>query len=96
MFEFDEEDLKKEILEMFNYKDDPNYDNDLDINCNLQISNKDFGKEKIIKYKINKEKRETKINIPNKIKDGQSIVCIKGGRKNNNKYGNLLVMVHIK
>lgn len=93
MFEFDEKDVKKEILEIFNYKNDPNYDRNLDINYNLQISTKDFGKEKIIKYKIYKEKRKTKINIPKEIENGQSIVCIKEGRKKDNKYGNLLVKV---
>lgn len=96
MFEFDEEDFNKEMLKMFNYKDDPNYDKNFDINYNLQISNKDFGKDKIIKYKIDKEKRKTKINIPKEIKDGQSIVCIKEGRKKDNKYGNLLVKVFVK
>lgn len=81
---------------MFDYKDDPNYDKNLDIKCNLKIRKKELGKEKIIKYKLDNKKRKTKINIPKEIKDGQSIVCIKEGRQKDNKYGNLQVKVFIK
>ncbi len=96
MFEFDEKDIKKEILEMFNYNNDPNYDMNLDIKCNLKIRKKELGKEKIIRYKIDNKKRKTKINIPKEIKDVQNIVCINEGRKKDNKYGNLLVKVFVK
>lgn len=96
MFEFDEEDFNKEMLKMFNYKNDPNYDRNLDIKCNLKIRKKELGKEKIIRYKIDNKKRKTKINIPKEIKDFQNIVCINEGRKNNNRYGNLIVAIKIK
>lgn len=96
MFEFDEEDFNKEMLKMFNYKNDPNYDRNLDIKCNLKIQRKDLGKEKTLKYKENKDIRQIKIRIPKEIEEGQSIVCIKEGRQNNNKYGNLLLAIHIK
>lgn len=95
-FKFDEEDFNKEMLKMFNYKDDPNYDNVLDINYNLQISNKDLGKEKILKYKVNKEIREIKISIPKEIENRQDIVFIKEGERENNRYGNLIVTIKIK
>lgn len=95
-FKFDEEDFNKEMLKMFNYKDDPNYDRNLDIKCNLKIQRKDLGKEKTLKYKENRNIRQIKINIPKEIKEGQSIVCIKKGRRKDNKYGNLLVKVFIK
>ena len=53
-FKFDEKDFNKEMLKMFNYKDDPFYNKDLDIMCNLKIRRKDLGKEKTLKYKVNK------------------------------------------
>ena len=81
---------------MFDYKDDPNYDKNLDIKCNLKIRKKELGKEKIIKYKLDNKKRKTKINIKKKIKDGQSIVSIKKEKQKDNKYGNLQVKVFIK
>lgn len=96
MLKFDEEDFNKEMLKMFNYKNDPNYARNLDIKCNLEIQRKDLGKEKTLKYKENKDIRQIKIRIPKEIKDGQSIVCIKEGRKKDNKYGNLLVKVFVK
>ena len=95
-FEFDEEELKKLMLEMFNYEEDPLYDKDLDIMCNLKIRRKDLGKEKNFKYKVNKETRQKKISISKGIENGQSIVYIKEGEKKNNKYGNLIVTIKIK
>lgn len=95
-FKFDEEDFNKEMLKMFNYKNDSNYDRNLDIKCNLKIQRKDLGKEKTLKYKANKDIRQIKIRIPKEIEEGQSIVCIKEGRRKDNKYGNLLVKVFIK
>lgn len=95
-FEFDEEEVRKEMLEMFNYKEDSLYDRDLDIKCDLKIQRKDLGEEKTLKYKVNRETRQTKINIPKEIENGQSIVLIKEGEKENNKYGNLIVTIKIK
>lgn len=95
-FEFDEEEFRKIILESFNYKEDPLYNKDLDIKCNLKIRIKDLGKEKTLKYKVNKEKRQIKISIPKKIENGQSIVLITEGEKQNNRYGNLIITVKIK
>ena len=95
-FEFDEEEVRKEILQMFNYKEDPLYDKYLDIKCNLKICRKDLGKEKTLKYKVNKETRQIKISIPKKIENGQDIVFIEKGKKENNKYGNLIVTIKIK
>lgn len=95
-FEFNEEEFRKEMLEMFNYKEDPLYDKDLDIMCNLKIRRKDLGKEKNLKDKVNKEIRQIKISIPKEIENGQSIVYIKEGKKKNNKYGNLIVTIKIK
>lgn len=95
-FEFDEEEIREEMLEMFNYKEDPFYNKNLDIMCNLKIRRKDLGKEKTLKYKVNKEIRQIKLRIPKEIENGQSIVYIKEGKKKNNKYGNLIVTIKIK
>ncbi len=83
-FEFDEEELRKIMLEMINYKEDSLYNKDLDIMCNLKIRRKDLGKEKTLKYKVNNKKKQTKIKIPKEIENGQSIVYIKEGEKKNN------------
>ena len=40
--------------------------------------------------------KQTKIKIPNEIENGQQIVLIKEGEKENNKYGNLIVTIKIK
>ena len=45
---------------------------------------------------MDKEIRQLKINIPKEIKNGQSIVFIKEGEKQNNRYGNLIITVKIK
>ena len=95
-FKFDEEDFNKEMLKMFNYKYDPFYNKDLDIRCNLKIQRKDLGKERTLKYKVNKEIRQKKISIPKEIENGQSIVYIKEGERENNRYGNLIVTIKIK
>ena len=95
-FEFDEEELKKIMLESSNYKEDPLYDKDLDIKYNLKIGRKDLGEEKTLKYKVNKQVRQIKLSIPKEIENGQSIVLIKEGEKENNKYGNLVVTIKIK
>ena len=95
-FTFDEEEFRKEMLEMFNYKEDPLYNKNLNINCTMKINKKDLGNEKTLKYRVNKEKKQTKIKIPKEIENGQQIVLIKEGEKENNKYGNLIVTVKIK
>lgn len=95
-FEFDEEEFRKIMLEMFNYEEEPLYNKKLNINCTMKIHKNDIGKEKTLKYRVNKEKRQTKIKIPNEIENGQQIVLIKGGEKENNKYGNLIVTIKIK
>lgn len=95
-FIFDEEEFRKEMLEMFNYKEDPLYNKNLNINCTMKINKKDLGNEKTLKYRVNKEKKQTKIKIPKEIENGQQIVLIKEGEKENNKYGNLIVTVKIK
>ncbi len=95
-FEFDEEEFRKIMLEMFNYKEDPFYNKDLDIKYNLKIRRKDLGKEETLRYKVNKETRKIKIIISKEIENGQSIVLIKEGEKKNNKYGNLIVTIKIK
>lgn len=92
----DEEELRELILESFKYEEDPLYDKNLNINCNLKILKENLGKEKTFKYKANKEIRQLKINIPKEIENGQSIVFIKEGEKRNNKYGNLIVTIKIK
>ena len=84
------------MLEMFNYKEDPFYNKDLDIKYNLKIRRKDLGKEETLRYKVNKETRKIKIIISKEIENGQSIVLIKEGEKKNNKYGNLIVTIKIK
>ena len=94
-FEFNEEEFRKEMLEMFNYKEDPLYNKNLNINCAMKINKKDLGKEKILKYKVDNKIKQTKIRIPNEIENGQQIVLIKEGEKENNKYGNLIVTVFI-
>ena len=95
-FIFDEEEFRKEMLKMFNYKEDPLYNKNLNINCTMKINKKDLGNEKTLKYRVNKEKKQTKIKIPKEIENGQQIVLIKEGEKENNKYGNLIVTVKIK
>lgn len=93
-FEFDKKELKDFLFK--NYKEDPNYKKDLDINYNLEILENEKGAEKAIKFKANGEKRKVKIKIPREIKEGQAILLIGEGRKQDNKYGNLLVTVKIK
>ena len=95
-FEFNEEEFRKEMLEMFNYKEDPLYNKNLNINCTMKINKKDLGKEKSLKYKVDNKVKQTKIKIPKEIENGQQIVLIKEGEKENNKYGNLIVTVKIK
>lgn len=95
-FTFDKEELKKLILEGFNYEEDLFYNKNLNINCTMKIHKKDLGKEKTLRYRVNKEKRQTKIKIPNEIENGQNIVLIKEGKKENNRHGNLIVTVKIK
>ena len=95
-FTFDEEEFRKEMLEMFNYKEDPLYNKNLNINCTMKINKKDLGKEKTLKYKVDNKMKKTKIKIPNEIENGQQIVLIKEGEKENNKYGNLIVTIKIK
>lgn len=95
---FDEEDkkeLNETLLNICNYEEDPLYNKDLDIKCNLEIQRKDLGKEKTLKYKVNEETRQIKINIPKEIENGQSIVLIKEGEKENKRYGNLIVNIKI-
>ena len=86
-FTFDEEEFKKEMLEMFNYEEDSHYSKILNINCTMKINKKDLGDNKM---------KQTKIKIPNEIENGQQIVLIKEGEKENNKYGNLIVTIKIK
>lgn len=95
-FTFDKEKLKKLMLEGFNYEEDLVYNKNLNINCTLKIHKNDIGKEKTLRYRINKENKQTKIKIPNEIENGQNIVLIKEGEKENNRYGNLIVTVKIK
>ena len=95
-FTFDEEEFRKEMLEMFNYKEDPLYNKNLNINCTMKIHKRDLGKEKSLKYKVDNKVKQTKIKIPKEIENGQQIVLIKEGEKENNKYGNLIVTVKIK
>lgn len=40
-FESDEEEIRGEMLEMFNYKEDSLYNKGLDIKCNFKIGRKD-------------------------------------------------------
>lgn len=80
-FTFDKEELKKLMLEGFNYEEDLFYNKNLNINCTLKIHKNDIGKEKTLRYRINKEKKQTKIKIPNEIENGQNIVLIKEGEK---------------
>lgn len=95
-FEFDEEEFRKRILEMFNYEEDLFYNKNLNINSTMKINKKDLGTEKTLKYKVNRRKRKTKIKIPNELENGQNIVLIKEGNKKNNKYGNLIITIKIK
>ena len=95
-FTFDEEEFRKEMLEMFNYEEDSHYSKNLNINCTMKINKKDLGKEKTLKYKVDNKMKQTKIKIPNEIENGQQIVLIKEGEKENNKYGNLIVTIKIK
>ena len=95
-FEFDEEEFRKRILEMFNYEEDLFYNKNLNINSTMKINKKDLGTEKTLKYKVNRRKTKTKIKIPNELENGQNIVLIKEGNKKNNKYGNLIITIKIK
>ena len=95
-FTFDEEEFRKEILEMFNYEEDSHYSKNLNINCTMKINKKDLGKEKSLKYKVDNKVKQIKIKIPKEIGNGRQIVLIKEGEKENNKYGNLIVTVKIK
>lgn len=51
MFEISQEDLSDIFNKAFDYKSNPNYNKDLDVNYNLKISKKDRGTEKEIKVK---------------------------------------------
>ena len=42
-FTFDEEEFRKEMLEMFNYKEDPLYNKNLNINCTMKINKKSYN-----------------------------------------------------
>ena len=95
-FTFDEEEFKKEFLKIFNYEEDSHYSKNLNINCTMKINKKDLGKEKTLKYKVDNKMKQTKIKIPNEIENGQQIVLIKEGEKENNRYGNLIVTIKIK
>ena len=95
-FEFDEEEFRKIMLESFNYEEDPLYNKNLNINCTMKINKKDLGKEKTLKYKVDNKMKQTKIKIQNEIENGQQLVLIKEGEKENNKYGNLIVVIKIK
>lgn len=46
--------------------------------------------------KIKRKDKVVSIKIPKGIKDNQSIVLIGEGRKENNKYGNLIVTIKVK
>lgn len=46
--------------------------------------------------KLEKKNRTLKINIPREITEGQSLVLMGEGKKNNNKYGNLIVTIKVK
>lgn len=46
--------------------------------------------------KLEKKNRTLKINIPREITEGQSLVLIGEGKKNNNKYGNLIVTIKVR
>mgnify|MGYP005768915155 CR=1 FL=1 len=95
-FEFDEEEFRKIMLESFNYEEDPLYNKNLNINCTMKINKKDLGNEKILRYKVDNKMKQTKIKIPNELENGQQLVLIKEGEKENNKYGNLIVVIKIK
>ena len=95
-FTFDEEEFRKEMLEMFNNKENPHKNKKININSTMKINKKDLGKEKTLKYKVDNKMKQTKIKIPNEIENGQQIVLIKEGEKENNKYGNLIVTIKIK
>ena len=95
-FEFDEEEFRKIMLESFNYEEDPLYNKNLNINCTMKINKKDLGNEKILRYKVENKMKQTKIKIPNELENGQQLVLIKEGEKENNKYGNLIVVIKIK
>lgn len=51
MFEFSKEDLSDIFNKTFDYKSNPNYNKNLDVNYKLKISKKDRGTEKEIKVK---------------------------------------------
>ena len=95
-FKFDEQEFKEYLSTCFNYKNDKNYDKDLDIIYELKISNKDKDTDKTIVLKEKEEERKVKIHIPREITNGQSILLIGEGRKLNNKYGNLIVNIKLK
>lgn len=127
MFEINEVELKKNLFAK-DYRTDPNYDQNLDRNCELKISKREIeaGVEKEIRIKqkvlvcrkkCNKCKKRTeriynllenncgelkqvnmieKIKIPKGLKDRQVIVLVGKGRREGDRYGNLVVTLKIK
>lgn len=123
-FEINEKDFKKNIFK--DYRSDRNYNQDLDVTYDLEISEGEKGTEKNIKIKQNilvckkgcnkckttidksfnllenncgrtEEKDiDVIVKIPNDIQNGQVILLIGQGRRENNKYGNLKVIVKVK
>lgn len=123
-FEINEKDLKKNIFK--DYRSNRNYNQDLDVTYDLEISEGEKGTEKNIKIKQNilvckkgcnkckttidksfnllenncgrtEEKDiDVIVKIPNDIQNGQVILLIGQGRRENNKYGNLKVIVKVK
>ena len=117
----------EEIKNIFNYKENKNYNKNLDITYELEVKRNELGKEKKIKVKekeevlvcrkgckecrkttdkafnllqnncgkIEKKDKIIKIHVPKDIKDNQSILIVGEGKKENKKYGNLLVNIKL-
>ena len=124
IFEISEKDLKQNIFK--DYRSDRNYNQDLDVTYDLEISEGEKGTEKNIKIKqiilvckkgcnkckitidktfnllenncgiIEEKDIDVIVKIPNNIQNEQSILLIGQGRRENNKYGNLKVIVKVK
>ena len=124
IFEISEKDLKQNIFKDYRY--DRNYNQDLDVTYDLEISEGEKGTEKNIKIKqnilvckkgcnkckttidktfnllenncgiIEEKDIDVIVKIPNNIQNEQSILLIGQGRRENNKYGNLKVIVKVK
>ena len=126
VFDFNEKEINDLIENNFeNYKQDPNYNKNLDTTFDLHISEKERETEKNIKVKqdvsvckknCNKCKTttdkiynllenkcgETKVKnkiitvkISEDVKNGQSILFMGEGKKQNEQYGNLVVNIWI-